>query len=55
MHFDWDPRKAKSNMRKHALSFEEAATVSMIPFRLLLMTLIIQTMNAGSLQSAILP
>ncbi len=27
MHFDWDPRKAKSNTRKHALSFEEAATV----------------------------
>ncbi len=27
MHFDWDPGKAKSNVRKHALSFEEAATV----------------------------
>lgn len=27
MHFDWDPRKATSNARKHALSFEEAATV----------------------------
>jgi uncharacterized protein len=27
MHFDWDPGKAKSNIRKHALSFEEAATV----------------------------
>ncbi len=27
MHFDWDPRKAKSNARKHALSFEEATTV----------------------------
>ncbi len=27
MHFDWDPGKAKSNARKHALSFEEAATV----------------------------
>jgi uncharacterized protein len=27
MHFDWDRRKAKINARKHALSFEEAATV----------------------------
>lgn len=27
MHFDWDLRKAKSNLKKHALSFEEAATV----------------------------
>ena len=24
--FDWDPRKAQSNRRKHAVSFEEAAT-----------------------------
>ena len=27
MQFDWDPGKARSNVRKHALSFEEAATV----------------------------
>jgi len=32
MNFDWDPRKAKSNARKHALSFEEAATVFYDPF-----------------------
>ncbi len=31
MHFDWDPGKAKSNERKHALSFEEAATVFFDP------------------------
>ena len=24
--FDWDPRKAQSNRRKHDVSFEEAAT-----------------------------
>jgi uncharacterized protein len=25
--FDWDPRKAQSNRRKHGVSFEEAVTV----------------------------
>lgn len=25
--FEWDPLKAASNLRKHAVSFEEAATV----------------------------
>lgn len=27
MRFTWDPRKAASNVRKHGVSFEEAATV----------------------------
>ena len=27
MPFVWDPRKAASNVRKHAVTFEEAATV----------------------------
>lgn len=31
MHFDWDPGKARSNVEKHALSFEEAATVFFDP------------------------
>jgi uncharacterized DUF497 family protein len=26
MKIEWDPRKAKSNFRKHKVSFEEAAT-----------------------------
>ena len=26
MHIKWDPKKAKSNIRKHGVSFEEAAT-----------------------------
>lgn len=25
--FEWDPRKARSNIRKHEISFERAATV----------------------------
>ncbi|MBI5634379.1 MAG: BrnT family toxin [Nitrospirae bacterium] len=25
--FDWDPGKAKANMQKHGVAFEEAATV----------------------------
>jgi uncharacterized DUF497 family protein len=27
MSVDWDPAKAESNLRKHEVSFEEAATV----------------------------
>ena len=27
MNFEWDPRKARLNRRKHRVSFEEAATV----------------------------
>lgn len=26
MQFEWDPRKAAANLKKHGLSFEEAAT-----------------------------
>ncbi|HEX6034660.1 MAG TPA: BrnT family toxin [Anaerolineales bacterium] len=27
MEFEWDPRKAKSNLRKHGVSFPEAGTI----------------------------
>ena len=27
MQFEWDPKKAKSNLKKHRVSFEEAVTV----------------------------
>ena len=27
MEFEWDPEKAKKNLRKHGVSFEEAVTV----------------------------
>ena len=27
LEFEWDPAKARVNLRKHAVSFEEAATV----------------------------
>ena len=27
MNFEWDPNKAESNLRKHGVSFQEAATV----------------------------
>jgi uncharacterized DUF497 family protein len=27
MHIEWDPTKAEKNLRKHRVSFEEAATV----------------------------
>jgi uncharacterized DUF497 family protein len=30
--YEWDPRKAKANLRKHRVSFEGAATVFLDPF-----------------------
>ena len=27
MQFEWDPKKARANLRKHGVSFDEAATV----------------------------
>lgn len=34
MRFTWDPRKAATNVRKHGVSFEEAATVFADPLAL---------------------
>ena len=31
---DWDPRKAESNLRKHGVSFDEAATALLDPLAL---------------------
>jgi hypothetical protein len=31
MRFDWDPKKAEDNRRKHGVSFDEAATVFLDP------------------------
>ena len=32
MQFEWDPKKAAENLRKHRVSFEEASTVFGDPF-----------------------
>jgi len=34
--FEWDPKKAESNARKHYLTFEEASTVFRDPLALLM-------------------
>ena len=34
LRFEWDPRKAASNLRKHGVSFEEASTVFSDPLSL---------------------
>ena len=34
MIYEWDPKKAKENLRKHSVSFEEAATVFLDPLTL---------------------
>lgn len=31
MQFEWDPKKATANLRKHGVSFEEAVTVFLNP------------------------
>lgn len=31
MIYEWDPEKAKANLRKHGVSFEDAATVFLDP------------------------
>lgn len=31
MHFEWDTRKARENLRKHGVSFDEAASVFFDP------------------------
>lgn len=31
MNYEWDAKKAKTNLRKHGVSFEEAATVFLDP------------------------
>jgi uncharacterized DUF497 family protein len=30
--YEWDPKKARANLRKHHVSFEEAATIFLDPF-----------------------
>jgi uncharacterized protein len=35
VHFTWDPKKARSNLKKHGVSFEEAVTVFADPLALI--------------------
>lgn len=32
MTFEWDPRKAANNLKKHEVAFEDAATIFLDPF-----------------------
>jgi uncharacterized protein len=32
MQFEWDPKKAKNNLKKHGVSFDEAVTAFYDPF-----------------------
>jgi hypothetical protein len=36
-HVEWDPRKAASNLRKHGINFEQAATIFPDPLQLTLL------------------
>lgn len=53
MTFEWDARKAAANLAKHAVAFEDAATVFSIRSRPRFRTPIIRLRNVGKSQSAI--
>lgn len=36
-HFEWDPVKAKTNLNKHGISFEEATEIFLDPLQLALL------------------
>jgi uncharacterized DUF497 family protein len=48
LRFDWDPRKATANLRKHGMSFEEARTVFYDESALLRPTRTTRTRKIGS-------
>ena len=53
MKFEWDPKKALSNLRKHKVSFEEASRALSDPMGLqLALTQIILLANLDTLLSA---
>ena len=49
--FEWDPKKAESNARKHGVTFDEAVTAFRDPLSLLLSTRIIRLARSGMLCS----
>jgi uncharacterized DUF497 family protein len=52
--FEWNAAKSLANVRKHGVSFEEAATVFLDPQHGLFPILIIQKISTGRSQSVIL-
>jgi Ribonuclease toxin, BrnT, of type II toxin-antitoxin system len=51
MRFDWDPRKAAANLRKHSVSFEDASTVFADDYSLTGADPTIQSDRSGSSRS----
>jgi uncharacterized protein len=47
MQFEWDREKAKKNLRKHKVSFDEAMTVFYDPLSATFDTLTTQSVNNG--------
>lgn len=43
--FEWNPKKAESNFKKHGIKFEEAATVFFDPLSLTVLVRCIQLMK----------
>ena len=52
MRFEWDPAKAKSNIRKHGISFDEAVTVFKDPLAFIFDDGLIQDKNTVKSLSA---
>jgi uncharacterized DUF497 family protein len=51
MNFEWDPRKAEINLRKHGVSFAEAGTVFGDDLESRFLTPTIPKMKSGTSQS----
>jgi uncharacterized DUF497 family protein len=47
LQFEWDPDKAESNLKRHGVSFEEAATAFGDPLSQRLPTRITRTTKSG--------
>jgi len=45
MRFEWDPKKAATNLKKHGVAFQEAATLFGAPWPLRFKTRIIPRMK----------
>jgi len=47
LEFEWDPRKAAANLAKHAVSFEDAATVFGDPLGRILSVPVLRVRTGG--------
>ena len=52
--FEWDREKARANLRKHGVDFDEAATVFSDPLSVLVETFGTETIDVATIEKAVL-